>query len=35
VETPDLVRGAPTATPVSRLDEARAAKELDVAWEKR
>jgi glycine dehydrogenase subunit 2 len=35
VETPDLVRGAPTSTPVSRLDEARAAKELDVAWEKR
>jgi glycine dehydrogenase subunit 2 len=33
-ETPDLVRGAPTATPVSRLDEARAAKELDVAWER-
>jgi len=29
---PELVTGAPTGTPVSRLDESRAAKELDVAW---
>jgi glycine dehydrogenase subunit 2 len=35
VETPEIVQGAPSETPVSRLDEARAAKELDVAWEKR
>ncbi len=27
-ETPDLVRNAPTATPVSRVDEARAARQL-------
>ena len=30
---PELVLGAPTETPVSRLDESRAAKELNVAWE--
>ncbi|MEI6736834.1 MAG: aminomethyl-transferring glycine dehydrogenase subunit GcvPB, partial [Actinomycetes bacterium] len=27
-ETPDVVRNAPTATPVSRVDEARAARQL-------
>ncbi len=32
---PGIVQGAPTATPVSRLDEARAAKDLDVAWKRR
>jgi glycine dehydrogenase subunit 2 len=32
--SPELVTGAPTGTPVSRLDESRAAKELDVAWGK-
>jgi len=32
-ESPELVTGAPTTTPVGRLDEARAAKDLDVAWE--
>ena len=32
--TPELVTGAPTETPVSRLDERRAAKDLDVTWEK-
>jgi glycine dehydrogenase subunit 2 len=30
---PELVLGAPSETPVSRLDESRAAKELNVAWE--
>jgi glycine dehydrogenase subunit 2 len=28
--TPDLLRSAPTTTPVRRLDEARASRELDV-----
>jgi len=33
VETdPDLVRSAPHSTPVGRLDEAKAAKELDVCY---
>ncbi len=32
---PEAVRGAPTATPVGRLDEARAAKDLDVTWKRR
>jgi glycine dehydrogenase subunit 2 len=32
--SPELVTGAPTGTPVSRLDESLAAKELDVAWRK-
>jgi glycine dehydrogenase subunit 2 len=31
-ENPDLVKGAPYSTPVRRLDEARAARELDLAW---
>ena len=31
---PDAVLGAPTTTPVGRLDEARAAKTLDVCWER-
>ncbi len=30
--TPDVVRGAPHTTPVGRLDEARAARDLDVRW---
>ena len=29
---PASVTAAPTTTPVARLDEARAAKDLDVAW---
>ncbi len=29
---PDVVRGAPHVTPVGRLDEARAARDLDVRW---
>ncbi len=32
---PDAFGAAPTATPVGRLDEARAARELDVVWERR
>jgi glycine dehydrogenase subunit 2 len=32
-ENPEIVRGAPHLTPVSRVDEARAARELDLAWE--
>jgi glycine dehydrogenase subunit 2 len=31
-ETPDLVTGAPHTQPVRRLDEVRAARELDLAW---
>ncbi|HSQ03716.1 MAG TPA: glycine dehydrogenase subunit 2, partial [Burkholderiales bacterium] len=30
---PELVRKAPYTTPVRRLDEVRAARELDVAWQ--
>jgi glycine dehydrogenase subunit 2 len=29
---PDLVKSAPHTTPVRRLDEVRAARELDLAW---
>ncbi len=29
---PDLVRGAPHTLPVKRLDDVRAARELDLAW---
>ena len=31
-ETPDVVTGAPHTQPVRRLDEVRAARELDLAW---
>ena len=31
-EDPDLVRQAPHTTPVSRLDEARAARQPDLRW---
>jgi glycine dehydrogenase subunit 2 len=31
-EDPDLVRNAPHTTPVSRLDEARAARQPDLRW---
>jgi glycine dehydrogenase subunit 2 len=31
-EDPDLVRQAPHATPVTRLDEARAARQPDLRW---
>ena len=30
--SPEVVTGAPTETPVNRLDESRAAKELNVTW---
>jgi glycine dehydrogenase subunit 2 len=30
--TPDKVKGAPYSTPVRRLDDVRAARQLDVAW---
>ncbi len=29
---PDLVKGAPYTTPVRRLDDVKAARELDIAW---
>jgi len=32
---PETVQAAPSATPVSRLDEAKAAKDLDVTWRRR
>jgi glycine dehydrogenase subunit 2 len=32
-ETPDLVKNAPHTTPVSRLDEARAARRPILRWE--
>ncbi len=31
-EDPELVKGAPHTTPVSRLDEARAARQPDLRW---
>jgi glycine dehydrogenase subunit 2 len=31
-ENPDLVRNAPTLTPVGRLDEARAARRPVLRW---
>lgn len=31
-ENPQLVQSAPCKTPVSRLDEAKAARELRVRW---
>jgi len=31
---PDKVRGAPHKTPVRRLDDVKAARELDLAWKK-
>ncbi len=30
---PDLVKGAPYSTPVRRLDDVRAARQLDLAWD--
>ena len=32
VNSPEIVKNAPTNTPVGRLDEASAAKNLDVGW---
>ena len=34
-ETPDLVKGAPHTTPVRRLDEARAARQPDLRWQRK
>ena len=31
-EHPELLREAPLTTPVARLDEARAARELKLRW---
>jgi glycine dehydrogenase subunit 2 len=31
-ENPEIVKSAPHNTPVTRLDEAKAARELDVRW---
>jgi glycine dehydrogenase subunit 2 len=31
-ESPDVLRHAPTSSPVGRLDEVAAAKDLDVRW---
>ena len=31
-ETPELVKTAPHTTPVRRLDDVRAARELDLTW---
>lgn len=33
-ETPELVKGAPYSQPVRRLDDVKAARELDVAYQK-
>jgi glycine dehydrogenase subunit 2 len=32
--TPELVKGAPHTTPVRRLDDVKAARDLDLAWKK-
>jgi glycine dehydrogenase subunit 2 len=32
---PDLVKGAPYTTPVRRLDDVKAARELDLTWKQR
>ena len=32
--TPELVKGAPYTTPVRRLDDVKAARDLDLAWTK-
>jgi glycine dehydrogenase subunit 2 len=34
-ENPDALRAAPVRTPVQRLDEAKASRELDVRWQNR
>jgi glycine dehydrogenase subunit 2 len=31
-EQPDMVRGAPYSLPVRRLDDVKAARELDLTW---
>jgi glycine dehydrogenase subunit 2 len=32
INTPDIVRGAPHTMPVKRLDDVKAARELDLTW---
>jgi glycine dehydrogenase subunit 2 len=32
---PELVKSAPSTTPVRRLDDVKAARELDLAWKRR
>ena len=34
-ETPDVVKGAPHTMPVKRLDDVKAARELDLVWKPR
>ena len=34
-ENPELVQGAPWTMPVRRLDDVRAARELDLVWRAR
>ena len=34
METPDLVKNAPYTTPVSRLDNVKAAREPDIRWKR-
>ncbi|NOZ52072.1 MAG: glycine dehydrogenase subunit 2 [Gammaproteobacteria bacterium] len=34
-ETPDLLKGAPYTLPVRRLDDVKAAREVDIAWKKK
>jgi glycine dehydrogenase subunit 2 len=31
---PDMVKGAPYDTPVRRLDDVKAARELDLTWQR-
>ena len=33
IENPELVKGAPYSLPVRRLDDVKAAREIDVAWQ--
>jgi glycine dehydrogenase subunit 2 len=32
--SPDVVKGAPHTLPVKRLDDVRAARELDLTWKR-
>jgi glycine dehydrogenase subunit 2 len=32
--TPDVVKGAPHSLPVKRLDDVKAARELDLTWKR-
>jgi glycine dehydrogenase subunit 2 len=32
INTPEIVRGAPHTMPVKRLDDVKAARELDLTW---